>query len=163
VSLHLRPAVGDDVPALVALARESWLSAFAGTAPESLIAAWRTADREPEWYRRYWPAMTVAERDGALVGLVQPKDAEVNGLWVRPDAQARGVGSTLLAHAERQIAATGHATAWLTCSGYNTRALGFYAARGYGEVRRSGRLLFDGSIEEIIVLERAISSEMPSG
>ena len=125
-TLSLRPATEADVIILVHVARQSWLSAFEGSAPPAFVTRWRTKDSEPAWYARYWPDMTVADLDGTPTGLVQPAEDEVNGLWVLPDAQGNGVGSALLLEAERQIAAAGHERAWLTCSGFNPRALAFY-------------------------------------
>ena len=111
--MTLRPAHESDVPALVEVARRSWLSAFAA-APAAFIQERQARDFEREWYPRYWRDMTVAEEDGVLLGVVQPMHDEVNGLWVEPFAQGRGVGSALLRHAEQQIAAAGFGRVWLT-------------------------------------------------
>jgi GNAT superfamily N-acetyltransferase len=43
-----------------------------------------------------------------VLGEVQPAGDEVNGLWVDPAAQGRGVGTALLGYAEGVIAAAGH-------------------------------------------------------
>lgn len=129
--VHLRPAVEQDVDRLVEVARRSWLSAFAEHAPEALIAYWRSADREPAWYARFWPDMIVAEADGTVAGLTQPADDEVNGLWIAPEWQRLGIGRQLLRAAESRISQRGHARAWLTCSGFNSRAAAFYRACGY--------------------------------
>ena len=153
-ALTLRGATEADVPPLVDIARRSWLSAFETSAPPAFIERWRGKDRETAWYAAYWPAMTVAELDGVPIGLVQPSDDEVNGLWVAPEAQRRGVGSALLAHAERQIAVSGHERAWLSCSEYNPRALAFYISRGYREVRRQSEVLEPELVDNVIILER---------
>src|SRR5262249_30064225 len=109
----LRPAREADVPALVELAQRSWLSAFAGTAPAAFVRDRIARELERDWYPRYWPDMTVAEDGEVLLGVVQPMGDEVNGLWVDPAAQGRGIGTALLRHAERQIVAAGHGRAWL--------------------------------------------------
>jgi ribosomal protein S18 acetylase RimI-like enzyme len=101
--------------------------------------------------------MTVAECDGALLGVVQPMGDEVNGLWVEPAAQGRGIGTTLLQHAERRIAAAGHARVWLTCSGFNPAAVRFYIARGYNEVSRVAKDRGQGVVEELLTFERWLS------
>ena len=155
--ITLRPAAEADLPRLVEIARRSWLSAFAQTLPFEAIRDWVAADRAPGWYATYWPTMTVAELGGEIVGLVQPAADEVNGLWVHPSVQGRGVGARLLAEAERQIAAAGHGKAWLTCSGVNPRAQGFYAARGYRVVRRYTEPFPCGYPEEMLVYERALT------
>ena len=107
-SPSFRPARERDIPVLVETARRAWLSAFAQTVPFSMIQGWIAMDREPMWYAEHWATMTVAEVDGRVVGLVQPTEAEVNGMWAHPCAQGHGVGTRLLAEAEPQIASAGH-------------------------------------------------------
>ena len=131
MDLVLRAAGVHDVDRLIGIARRAWLSAFVGNAPEAMIAHWRAADREPEWYARFWPDMIVAEVGGVPVGLTQPAADEVNGLWIGPDWQGRGIGRRLLRAAEARIRQEGHGRAWLECSGFNARAAGFYRACGY--------------------------------
>jgi ribosomal protein S18 acetylase RimI-like enzyme len=132
----LRPATEADVPELIELARRSWLSAFAQTAPFPLIEAWAASDRTSDHYRRYWRDMLVLEEARAILGLVQPMEAEINGLWVHPAYQGQGVGTRLLRAGEDAIRASGHAIAWLHCSAFNPKALAFYVKRGYVETRR---------------------------
>lgn len=156
-ALLLRPASEIDVPVLVEIARRAWLSAFAQTAPFAIIQAWIALDREPAWYAMHWPAMTVAEVGGRVIGLVQPRGSEVNGLWVHPDAQGSGVGLRLLTEAEQQIAAAGHESAWLTCSVFNPRAQSFYARRGYQITRRLVEP-FAGMDEEVLILRKAFAA-----
>lgn len=156
-SLSLRPATEGDVVLLVHVARQSWLSAFEGSAPPVFVERWRVKDTEPAWYARYWPDMVVADLDGTPVGLVQPSADEVNGLWVVPEAQGKGVGTALLLEAERQISAAGYDRAWLTCSGFNPRALAFYLRRGYSETRRQSEELEPGLVDNTIILERSLA------
>lgn len=154
--VRLRPAVEQDVDQLVAIARRSWLSAFAGHAPEALIAYWRTADREPAWYARFWPDMIVAEADGAIAGLTQPADDEVNGLWIAPEWQRLGIGRQLLRAAEARIIEQSHARAWLTCSAFNPRAAAFYRACGYRIDRETAQQHPSGVVETIWTFARRL-------
>lgn len=160
-ALALRRATERDLPALIALARRSWLSAFAETLPATAVRAWAEADRASSWYRTHWPAMTVAELQGVLAGVVQPMDDEINGLWVDPAFQGRGVGTLLLTEGERRIAEAGFRRAWLHCSGRNPRARRFYVARGYRHVRTEVSVLPDGSPEELLVYERPLTMASP--
>jgi ribosomal protein S18 acetylase RimI-like enzyme len=155
----LRPAEERDVERLIEIARRSWLSAFAQTAPFSMILRWARSDREATWYPKYWPAMLVATVDDAVVGLVQPSNDEINGLWVAPQHQRQGHGSALLRAGESVIRASGLKRAWLTCSNFNTSALAFYRSQGYAEVRRSEQILPCGAREENIVLDRFLGDQ----
>jgi ribosomal-protein-alanine N-acetyltransferase len=153
--MNLRPARAADLSALIDLARRSRRAAFAG-APAALLQEWAGRDFEGEWYPKHWPAMTVADDDGVILGLVQPTADEVNGLWVDPAAQGRGVGTALLRHAEAAIAAAGYARAWLSCSGFNPNALGFYRARGYRPFRTETRARAGGVVEDLVYFERLL-------
>lgn len=155
--LNLRAATEGDLPGLIELARRSWLSGFAETAPAAFVRDWLARDFEREWYPRFWREMTVAEDGGAVVGVVQPLRDEINGLWVEPAAHGRGIGTALLLHGEGAIAAAGYVRAWLSCSGFNLRACRFYRARGYREVGRAARERAGGVVEEMLTYERAFA------
>ncbi|HJQ97299.1 MAG TPA: GNAT family N-acetyltransferase [Candidatus Polarisedimenticolaceae bacterium] len=152
----LRPAAENDVTELIELARRSWLSAFAQTAPWPLIESWVTADRTSAHYRKHWRDMLVLEEAGRILGLVQPLEAEINGLWVHPAHQGTGAGTRLLHAGEEAIRAAGYATAWLHCSAFNPRALAFYAKRGYVETRRASSTHPTGLTYVDIRMERAL-------
>jgi len=144
------------VDRLVDVARAAWLSAFATTAPPERLAYWRRNDREPSWYARYWRDMTVATVADLVVGVVQPAADEVNGLWVAPEWQGRGVGSKLLEAAELRIREGGHARAWLSCASCNARARRFYQARGYRAFSTRTELLSGGLRDEMLIFEKAL-------
>lgn len=155
----LRPATEADVSVLIELARRSWLSGFAKTAPLELVRDRLAREFEREWYTRYWRDMTVAAAvDLGVVGVVQPMHDEINGLWVEPAAQGRGIGTALLRHGEQVIAAAGSRRVWLNCSGFNPRACQFYRAQGYRETGRRTHVRPDGVVEEMITYERLLSN-----
>jgi len=153
---NLRPAREEDLERLIDLGRRSWLSAFAQTAPFALIAWWVRKDRVASLYRQHWAEMLVLEENGDLVGLVQPQDDEINGLWVDPARQGTGAGTLLLRAGEEVIRRAGHRRAWLTCSAFNGKALGFYRKRGYVETGRDRELHASGVEVENIRMERAL-------
>jgi ribosomal protein S18 acetylase RimI-like enzyme len=153
----IRPARAEDLERLIEVGRRSWLSAFAQTAPFALIAWWVRADRTASLYQRAWPEMLVLEEDGVVNGLVQPKEAEINGLWVHPGRQGTGAGSLLLAAGEEVIRRAGHPSAWLTCSAWNDKALDFYRRRGYTEAGRHSERHESGVEIEDVRMERALT------
>lgn len=73
----------------------------------------------------------VTECGAMVVGWVEVNGATIESLYVSSAAARRGVGSSLLAHAERQIRATGASVAYLDAS---PNAEPFYARRGYNRV-----------------------------
>jgi|SRR5262245_21671287 len=73
----------------------------------------------------------VTECDSMVIGWVEVSGATIEGLYVSSAAARQGVGSSLLAHAERQIHATGASVAYLDAS---PNAEAFYERRGYKRV-----------------------------
>jgi ribosomal protein S18 acetylase RimI-like enzyme len=155
----IRPTREDDLESLIELGRRSWLSAFSQTAPFALIAWWVNADRVASLYREHWAEMLVLEEDGAIIGLVQPNGDEINGLWVHPGWQGSGAGTILLKTGEEAIRQAGYRTAWLTCSGFNTKALGFYQRQGYVETGRARELHASGVEVENVRMERPLDRD----
>jgi len=154
--MSIRPASEADVPQMIEVFRRSFLSAFGLTAPFPLLQQWIRDDRETLRYSGHWAEMFVFEQDGAIGGLMQPTLDEIDGLWIHPGYQGRGIGSRLLQHGEGIIRDRGYARSWLTCSSYNQQALGFYRARGY-VVSRSTWTQHEGGIEEeSFVMERML-------
>ena len=123
--LRCRPAAPDD---LDKAARVWWLSAKSmdGAAQEvpSLQQLRTRIDAE---LASGW-RLTLAMRDGAIIGLLalKPAEAVLDQVFIAPDAQDTGVGSVLLAEAQRQL--PGGFTLWT--ASVNARARRFYERKG---------------------------------
>ena len=78
-------------------------------------------------------AAWVAELVGRIVGVVVSDDDWIEDLWVASEHRRCGIGSVLLAAAERHITARGHAEARLRVVARNLDARRFHAARGWTE------------------------------
>jgi GNAT superfamily N-acetyltransferase len=72
-------------------------------------------------------AGSVAELDGAVVGVVVTRDDSIQVLLVRPVAHRQGVGRALFRYAEEEIAKAGHALLRLKTA---ASAMPFYSAMG---------------------------------
>ena len=127
----IRPAVAADMAAVADLWHEGWHDGHAGRVPAGL-----TAERTLAAFHERTPARvdetTVAVSDaGVLLGFVMVVGDEVEQVFVARDARGSGVAGSLLAEAERQVAAAGRAEAWLAVVVGNLRARAFYERQGW--------------------------------
>ena len=84
-----------------------------------------------------WGEGWVAVAGDDLLGWMLTKDEWLDDLWVSSRFRRRGVGSALLHHGEKEIAARGVATARLHVIASNRRAIVFYEKRGWRPVRET--------------------------
>ena len=162
LAVRTRRAVEADVPALIDLARRSWLSGNCELAPMEAVRHWLEEDRESRRYPEIWPRVTVAEHRSRILGLSHADGREVADLWVHPSFQRRGIGTLLLRVCEEEIRRAGHAVCRLRYTGYNVAAPLFYRARGYSEVSRSPERLPSGVTRDIIVMEKELTAPRTS-
>jgi GNAT superfamily N-acetyltransferase len=145
----VRSAARGDVPQLLALVRRYWdcehIEGFEALRVELLLQQLLSEPR--------LGAAWVAEADGHLTGYLIAVTllslehggvmAEIDELFVLPEARARGVGTQLLAAAEAALAARGCARLQLQLGVGNAAARDFYQHRGY-RAREGYRLLDKG-------------------
>lgn len=132
--IALRTATRADIPALFDVrtsVRENHLDlarlAERGVTPRSIAGMLASGDA------RAW----VVEDAGRIVGfsMADARTGTVFALFVRPDAEGRGVGHALLGAAERWLFDAGWETIWLqTGEDPRIRAHGFYRAHGWRQV-----------------------------
>lgn len=107
----------------------------------------KVTDADYEWFVRN-PGVSVWEERGEIVGFsaANPRDGNIWALFVVPDFEGNGIGSTLLAEACACLKAAGVGRAWLTTDP-NTRAERFYRAAGWEHVgAKDNELLFERSL-----------------
>ena len=127
----IRPAGDADMAAVADLWHEGWHDGHAGRVPDGL-----TALRTLEAFHARTPSRvadtSVAVSDsGELLGFVMVVGDEVEQVFVGRSARGSGVAAELLAVALQQVAAGGHASAWLAVVAGNTRARRFYEKQGW--------------------------------
>lgn len=138
-TIRLRTATAADASAMLAI-RHDAIMALAEEYGREEAERWITSARPDRADRAILTHLVwVAEVDGVAVGWVEVNGATVEGLYVSPTAARTGVGSVLLAHAERHIRETGGSVAYLDAS---PNAEAFYARRGY---RRAGEIKANNS------------------
>jgi GNAT superfamily N-acetyltransferase len=149
--MDIRRAHAQDIPQLVALIRRYWdfegIAGFAALRIEVLLEELlaKPAERGLIW---------VAESQRALVGyliavlLLSLEHgglmAEIDELFVLPEARACGTGSALLSAAEADLAQRGCVRLQLQLATANGRGRAFYERKGYGE--RAGYRLLDKAL-----------------
>jgi ribosomal protein S18 acetylase RimI-like enzyme len=147
----VRPAAGADIPQLLALVRRYWefeqLPGFEALRVELLL--------QQLIAESHLGAAWVAEAQGRLAGYLVAVTvlslehggltAEIDELFVRPEARSQGIGSRLLAEAEAALAARGCVRLQLQLATGNTAARDFYQRRGYRA--RDGYRLLDRALQ----------------
>jgi ribosomal protein S18 acetylase RimI-like enzyme len=130
----LRPATQADVPRLTELVQAAYgrYVGRLGGLPRPMTDDYTEVVRNQR--------VTVAERDGEIVGLiVLGVDAEgfvVDNVAVDPSHQGRGVGRTLLEHAEDAARRAGFDSVYLYTHERMTENLALYSRVGYVEYDR---------------------------
>ena len=144
MTVTLRPATAADLMPVGALHQRSRVAAYAPFLPAEALA-----DPTPEAMGRYWAErwtwerddhrMTVAERDGRLVGFSylgpddegDPATGLLNAIHLEPDERGRGTGRELMVDALAAMRARGWSRAALWVLRDNTPARAFYERGGW--------------------------------
>lgn len=128
--MTVRPAVSGDADAIAAIWYAGWRDGHLGHVPDALVAV-RT--EESFWTRaaERIADTTVAVVGDEVAGFVMVVGDEVEQVYVGSGHRGSGIAGTLLAEAERQVKAGGHAQAWLAVATGNARARRFYERSGW--------------------------------
>jgi putative acetyltransferase len=126
--LILAPASPGDFPALAAVAADAYRTGFAGILRPDALAKFDAAHFALRFALE--TATPVLARDGdGVLGFHLTENGHIKMLFVAPIRQAHGIGSELLADAERRGART------LETFAENASARRFYERRGWRCVR----------------------------
>ncbi|MGK5683032.1 GNAT family N-acetyltransferase [Actinoplanes sp. URMC 104] len=142
--VEVRLARPDEAGQIAEVCAASWRDTYAGLLPQQAIdeaiATYYTAARiEGEvgiGDGDGWLGYAVAVRDGQVLGaagggLTAPGVGELFVLYVRPDVQARGLGSRLLDFVTGQLVGRGAREQWVSVYQGNPKGEPFYRARGF--------------------------------
>jgi ribosomal protein S18 acetylase RimI-like enzyme len=145
--MSIRAAVQGDIPQLLALIRRYWefegIAGFEALRIELLLKHLIDAPHSGA----VWVAEVAGQLIGYLVAVSMPSlehrglMAEIDELYVVPEARSRGVGRQLLASLEQALTARGCVRLQLQLGVANTGARAFYRRLGYGP--REGYTLYD--------------------
>lgn len=149
---RIRPATAADAAAIARVheraIRGRGLSHY--TAEE--VESWATG-LDAGYYARLFARAKLVEvavnEDGAVVAFGAARDDEVAFLYTDPDWTGQGIGSALLARAEDDIRARGHAALRVESS---LAAELFYAHRGYVRRRIHGNRTGGGKVLAVVTM-----------
>lgn len=127
---EIEPLTDASFDAALTIWVKGWHEAHGEIVPKSLLAL-RTEENFRSRLRALQPGTRVVRASGAVAGLVIVAKDEINQLYVAPTARGGGIAQALIADAEAEIRAAGHAQAWLACAIGNTRAARFYTRCGW--------------------------------
>jgi GNAT superfamily N-acetyltransferase len=129
-SVNVRPGRAEDATAVAVIWESGWRDGHLGNVPDALVAA-RTPESFGTRAAERVADTTVAEAGGEVAGFVMVVGDEVEQVYVAAAHRGSGIAATLLAEAERRVAAGGHHRAWLAVVPGNARARRFYERCGW--------------------------------
>ena len=129
----IRPADDADMAAVADLWHEGWHDGHAGHVPDGLTALRTLAAFHERTPPRVADTSVALAEDGRLLGFVMVVGDEVEQVFVGRAARGSGLAASLLAEAERRVAASGHTSAWLAVVAGNLRARRFYEKQGWAD------------------------------
>lgn len=137
--MNIRRAISSDEAVLAKIRREAILAIAVSAMSQEAVVSWATQVASDRFTRAIQEHDTwVAEQEGNAIGWVEVNRDRLASLYVSPSFASRGVGSNLLACAERLVHTAGYKVVRLEAS---PNALSFYVKRGYicyGPQRRDG-------------------------
>ena len=147
----LRAARAADEAALVALLSSTFLDTWAPHLPDAAVARFQAEARPQTYVREKGGAFVLAEIDGVVAGMVHWDGSFVHALHVFAGQRGRGIGRTLMAHAEAAIRSAGGTTVRLETDTFNLPSQALYAALGYREIDRYSDRENDQSITTVLL------------
>lgn len=133
--MRFRLACDDDVAAVVSLVESAYrgeASRAGWTTEADLVDGGRTSPREVRQLVVTGSTLLAVGHDGGLLGCCQLERPGYFGMFaVRPTSQGAGVGSALLAEAERRAKAWGAGVLELTVISLRIDMIAWYERRGY--------------------------------
>jgi len=137
--IDIRPIMPSDVPAIVSLARTTWLDAYAKIlSPEQIdyMLAQRY-DHERLRHESMDPGkwLRQAHLDGVLAGFIACEiyqgEFKIDKLYIHPDMQRKGIGAVLIEHAAALARDRGFSAMILAVNKQNEQAIHAYTRFGF--------------------------------
>jgi ribosomal protein S18 acetylase RimI-like enzyme len=168
----LRRAIAEDGEAIARIWNDGWVDGHLGNVPPALVAVRTPQSFRSRAFERIDDTVVAVVTDApgapdeAVAGFVMVVDDEIEQVYVAGDHRGTGVATSLLAEAERLVAAAGHHQAWLAVAPGNTRARRFYERSGWRDEGAFGyaAAVANGTVEvPCRRYVKAVSAERLSG
>ncbi|MDR1351090.1 MAG: GNAT family N-acetyltransferase [Zoogloeaceae bacterium] len=161
----IRPVTPPEVPAIAALARESWQAAYIGIITQAQIdfmLAQRydhqrlRADLEvpDKWLDQ---AFDGERRVGFAACEICKGEYKLDKLYIHPDFQRQGIGSALVAHVTARARKLGYPCAILAVNKQNAQAIAAYRKYGFTVREAVTNDIGNGFIMDDYIMERLFS------
>lgn len=157
--VELREASTGDSDAVLSVHREAIRSVTSDRYTDEEVAAWVAAQDDPHQYpfedetQYIAVAETADERIVGFVG-VDLTNGVLETLYVHPDVQGDGIGTTLLTHAENTVRKHGHS---VLIVGASLNAIPFYRRHGYSLENETFMLAMKDTSLEFVRMEKTLN------
>jgi ribosomal protein S18 acetylase RimI-like enzyme len=139
-ALSIRAATVEDIDALVALGRQTFIETYKGMGdprPDGLEEQYGLETFTVETLGPALECFDVATVNGVPTGFlrvdVEGDAAQITKAYVLKAFKGRGIGSQFVARAKERALRAGCARLWLSVYNHNTAAIGFYRKMGFVE------------------------------
>ncbi len=166
--IRIEPLLEDDIPALVALARDTWVKHYT-----SIISLAQIEYMLAQRYDRavilgqlhepgvWWDKLLL---DGELAAFGQyergkePGTAKIDKLYARHDLRGRGLGTELLRHIEHEARSMGYSRLVLQVNKNNVSAIGAYRKNGFEVVESAVFDIGNGFVMDDFIMAKDLAA-----
>lgn len=165
--ITIEPLHEADIPALVALARDTWLKHYSNIITLAQIEYMLAQRYSPDLIRTqlghpdlWWDKLLL---DGTLAAFAQyergktPGTIKIDKLYVRHDLRGQGLGSALLGHIEQEARSLGCTGLELQVNKNNTSAIGAYRKNGFAVARSAVFDIGQGFVMDDFVMAKPLA------
>ena len=135
-TFEIRSARSKDIPQIGEVGLASWKRGIGPYVPQVAHDTMSKASFT-DFASAFLDQIVVAVKEDQVLGFAATEHADnhITDLWIDPDYESSGLGTALVAEAERRIAARGYHTAEISVLLQNERALSLYHHMKYQNVR----------------------------
>lgn len=162
MSIDIRPIAPEDLPTIAALARATWLDAYAGIISREQIDYMLAQRYDPERLKadtgnpEKWLHQVFIDgvRAGFAACEICGDEFKLDKLYIHPDMQRKGAGAALIAHAAALARDRGYPAMILAVNKNNAQALRAYDRYGFHVRDKTVTDIGNGFIMDDYIMEK---------